>query len=301
MEKLVDNVTFYLSRYLYEELTAIICSYLIGFNTMPLILEKSFSVFIFNYYKINIHNNKIYILICENESIIIYDIKRDETIYFDTKLNNINSLCSIDDNNIILATNKGLYIYNYNIVNKKISILDVKQKFDSYYITEVYYSKNKIIFQTNEKVHIYNSETDFLYCCYYNALLYYNDYICLYDECLYILDSESYAIDIYNINERKYIGKVSLLFDLSKKGDNVEISKIFVCEAYIYIVFFKYMNVFTHDGEFIRRIEIPNSNYSFHVDSDRIYQTKKFINSINLSIFQQKFKLGTKKYYINSD
>ena len=87
MEKFISETVFHLNQYLYDELIKIICSYLIGFNTMSLDFEKSFDISEeFGDYEINIYKNKIYLVIRNNGIIIIYDMVMDKTIYFDTNM-----------------------------------------------------------------------------------------------------------------------------------------------------------------------------------------------------------------------
>jgi hypothetical protein len=82
MEKSIDETFFCLNQYLYDQLTEVICSYLIGFN---IISQFSKNRLICSMISIIINSylyNKIYLLIFENGIIIIYDMKEDEIIYF---------------------------------------------------------------------------------------------------------------------------------------------------------------------------------------------------------------------------
>jgi len=286
MQKTINEATSHLTQYLYDELVCIICSYL-WFNTQSLIFEKSFVIPTQKRYKINTYNNKIYLYTFGNGQVIIYDMKTNETFHLITNLKNIYSIRNIDDDNIIIGTFLGIYIYSYNIINGKINVISIKRKFENCKITDIYYFENKIIFSTISNIHIYSLADDLNNICKFNL---FSESIFLYNEHLYIFNFEKYLIKILNINNKS---ERIVSFSLENlNNDIILMPHIFVNETYIYILVQKYVYVFDHDVKIFRRIHfnIPNLNQVFNVDSDKIYLGQNFENSINLKIFQQKFR-----------
>jgi len=285
MDHIIDEVALYVVQYLYNELTEIVLSYLVAFNVNSLIFKKSFGDFEgYDYCDINIYKNKVYLLMCKNGLMIIYDMITDKTIYFNTNLEFIYSFCNIDDNEIIFVTDLYLYIYKYDIIDTKISILDIKQIFNNDNYANLCYFKGNIIFKAGDYINIHNLKYNSV-----NSLIYdkFSCWMCLYNEYLHVLSSGDSIIRIYNMNDKKFIKSISLPFDFSI---NSHTRNIFVDNTGFYIEFSTYINVFNYDGEYIRRIDKPYLNSVFHIDSDKIYLVRKFEKSIDVSIFQQKLK-----------
>jgi len=291
MDKIISETSSHLVQYLCHELIEIIYSYLIGFNTEVLI-SNNFITTCDNFvnFKINIYNNKIYLPIL-NGLIIIYDIKTNNTYYLNTNLNFVKSICNIDDNNIIVATLSGLYIYNYNIINGQINVNNIERKLPHKKIIDVYYSNNRIIFSDINHVYVYHLKNNFLFLFFFE-FNFYRDSIFLYDEHLYVFFAEKYIINVLDINDRKNDKKILLSSDFFDKI-TLHDTNIFVNKIYIYIEFFNNIYVFNHDGGFVRKIiiDIPCLNPVFFIDGEKIYFTQKSNNLVNLLILQQKYKM----------
>jgi len=271
---------------------------LIKFNSENLVFKKIFHVS--NYLcnkKIEVYKNIIY-LVMLNGTIIIYNIKTNEIFYLNTDLDSANSICNIRNNIIIMGTRRGLYIYKYNIVDKKIDIINKYHKFKNFNIADIYFFKNNIIFSDFHNVYISNLVNNNRPSNIYK-LDSFHDPIFLYGDNLYIFNSKKCSISIININNLQDIKTILLSF---KNFDDFAliIYNIFVDETSIYINYENNIIVFDHDGELIRIIKINGSliNASFNIDSDKIYLTRNSKDSVHFLIYQQqKFKYKNKYLY----
>jgi len=307
MKELVNTITFNLAPYLCGELIGIISSYFMGFNTESLIFEKSFDIKVDpKNCKICVYNNKVYLPIYENGLIIIYDMETNKTFNFHTNLNSVCSIFNIDDNNIAIASSTGLYVYNYNIIDDKVNIISIdrKNEFYNYPIWDIYYFKETAIFSDTD-ICIKSINMNNPICLMHDIHCHHNS-IFLHNNHLYFFNSEKNLIRVIDINNFHNITGPQL-YILHKEGkirkdktillsslDDImsDKSSIFVDQTYIYIKISKLINVYNHNGEFIRRINInyPDLNNSLYISSNKIYLTQKFGDSLKFLIFRQNFK-----------
>ena len=288
MEQFINEAAFYLIKYLYNELIEIIYSYLVKFNTESL-AGNLFSISgNFDIYKINVYKNKIYLPTYADKIIIIYDMKTHKISQLNTNLRGINSICNIDENNIIVGTINGLYFLNYDIIDEEKFVINSNKEVKNNAIYDIIYFDNKIICLSLLYVSIFYFENNFLKVDFYEKCNCLCDSTFLYNGHVYIYRSKENLIDVINIKNVKNRKIISL----SHKNPSRVISSTFVDDTCIYIYVGKNINIFDHDGELIRKIKIniPNLNSSFYIDSDKIYLTQKLENSTNFLVLQQKLK-----------
>jgi len=282
-----------LTNYLYDELINIIFSYLIKFNTVSLFLEKKFHISDYSFnFKINIFNNKIYLPIYQNGLVIIYDMETDETFYLNTNLNKIYSVCNIDDNNIIISSSSSIYIYNYNVINGNINIINREKIYIGSRVYDVYYLRNNIIFRNHyDRLCVHKLGKDTLNFP-SDGIGYYFNHIYLYNECLYMFDSSKYMIELINFNNIEKSKTIVLSHENFSSKIFQDICFFVVDETYFYVKSCKYINIFDHIGEFVGTIKIDDIKLEdpFFVDSKYIYMTQFFESGINLLIFKHSIK-----------